>query len=305
MNNEILKIVIQVFGNFHRNHVCVIPCVNLYDQLQLVRRAYLSLVVVIQSFIISLTSSWINLVGCYINTTKRIAKLDRTLKTAHRRIHLVRWSIRNFFPVHSSIFKYPFKLVHRLTRFKSNGDARIGIVETWKGTSRSERYRSRCNFKFLPFRHTLTSHPLPLISVTVMHAVQPPCSVTFICLSSKLASRRARKFEASNGTAQWGHTTYTWNVSAVIATVITVRQFADHCLCNTSINAASCVHTFYLSLSLILSVFLYFSLPLSFPRSFVVCIRGRSKREGKNLTTTLPPSPSKDRRATNMIIPLL
>lgn len=186
-----------------------------------------------------------------------------------------------FFPVHSSIFKYPFKLVHRLTRFKSNSDARIGIVETWKGTSRSERYRSRCNFKFLPFRHTLTSHPLPLISVTVMHAVQPPCSVTFICLSSKLASRRARKFEASNGTAQWGHTTYTWNVSAVIATVITVRQFADHCLCNTSINAASCVHTFSTSLSLILSVFLYFSLPLSFPRSFVVCIRGlvRNERE--------------------------
>lgn len=281
MNNEILKIVIQIFGNFHRNHVSVIPCVNLYDQLQLVRRAYLSLVVVIQSFIISLTSSWINLVGCYINTTKRIAKLDRTLKTAHRRIHLVQWLIRNFFPVHSSIFKYPFKLVYRLTRFKSNGEARIGIVETWKGTSRSERYRSRCNFKFLPFRHTLTSHPLPLISVTVMHAVQPPCSVTFICLSSKLASRRARKFEASNGTAQWGHTTYTWNVSAVIATVITVRQFADHCLCNTSINAASCVHTFSTSLSLILSVFLYFSLPLSFPRSFVVCIRGlvRNERE--------------------------
>lgn len=170
-----------------------------------------------------------------------------------------------FFPVHSSIFKYPFKLVHRLTRFKSNGDARIGIVETWKGTSRSERYRSRCNFKFLPFRHTLTSHPLPLISVTVMHAVQPPCSVTFICLSSKLASRRARKFEASNGTAQWGHTTYTWNVSAVIATVITVRQFADHCLCNTSINAASCVHTFSTSLSLSFS--LSFSIFLCLSRS--------------------------------------
>lgn len=212
-----------------------------------------------------------------------------------------------FFPVHSSIFKYPFKLVHRLTRFKSNGDARIGIVETWKGTSRSERYRSRCNFKFLPFRHTLTSHPLPLISVTVMHAVQPPCSVTFICLSSKLASRRARKFEASNGTAQWGHTTYTWNVSAVIATVITVRQFADHCLCNTSINAASCVHTFSTSLSLSHSLCLSLLFSASLVPTIFRCLYPGtcSKREGKNLTTTLPPSPSKDRRATNMIIPLL
>lgn len=107
------------------------------------------------------------------------------------------------------------------------------------------------------------------------NAVQSPCSVTFICLSSELASRRARKFEASNGTAQWGHTTYTWNVSAVIATVITVRQFADHCLCNTSINAASCVHTFSLSLSFAL----LFSLPLSFPRSFVACIRGLARNE--------------------------
>lgn len=186
-----------------------------------------------------------------------------------------------FFPVHSSIFKYPFKLVHRLTRFKSNGDARIGIVETWKGTSRSERYRSRCNFKFLPFRHTLTSHPLPLISVTVMHAVQPPCSVTFICLSSKLASRRARKFEASNGTAQWGHTTYTWNVSAVIATVITVRQFADHCLCNTSINAASCVHTFSTSLSLSFSLSFSTFLCLSRSHDLSLFVSGdvRNERE--------------------------
>lgn len=149
MNNEILKIVIQVFGNFHRNHVCVIPCVNLYDQLQLVRRAYLSLVVVIQSFIISLTSSWINLVGCYINTTKRIAKLDRTLKPLSQNPSRPMIDTK-FFPVHSSIFKYPFKLVHRLTRFKSNGDARIGIVETWKGTSRSERYPLQFQIPPLP-----------------------------------------------------------------------------------------------------------------------------------------------------------
>lgn len=116
------------------------------------------------------------------------------------------------------------------------------------------------------------------------NTVQPPCSVTFICLSSReLASRRARKFEASNGTAQWGHTTYTWNVSAVIATVITVRQFADHCLCNTSINAASCVHTF--SLSLFCSTFLSASLV---PTIFRCLYPGTwSKREGeKNLTTT-------------------
>lgn len=125
------------------------------------------------------------------------------------------------------------------------------------------------------------------------NTVQPPCSVTFICLSSReLASRRARKFEASNGTAQWGHTTYTWNVSAVIATVITVRQFADHCLCNTSINAVSCVHTFSLSLSFAL----LFSLPLSFPRSFVVCIRGLGRNERGKKTWR---QHSKDRTTTN------
>lgn len=114
------------------------------------------------------------------------------------------------------------------------------------------------------------------------NTVQPPCSVTFICLSSReLASRRARKFEASNGTAQWGHTTYTWNVSAVIATVITVRQFADHCLCNTSINAASCVHTFSLSLSLLL----YFSLCLSRSHDLSLFVSGDlvETRGGKKL----------------------
>lgn len=145
--------------------------------------------------------------------------------------------------------------------------------------SRSEMIPFPLQFQIPPLP-TDPSHPLPLISVTIMHAVQPPCSVTFICLSSKLASRRARKFEASNGTAQWGHTTYTWNVSAVIATVITVRQFADHCLCNTSINAASCVHTFSLSLSTFLCLSRSHDLSLLYPGT---C----SKREGKNLTTTL------------------
>lgn len=196
------------------------------------------------------------------------------MKTAHYGIHIVRWSTQNFFPSIRQSLNIPWNLSEtRLTRFKSNCDARIGIVETWKGMSRSEMIPFPLQFQIPPLP-TDPSHPLPLISVTIMHAVQPPCSVTFICLSSKLASRRARKFEASNGTAQWGHTTYTWNVSAVIATVITVRQFADHCLCNTSINAASCVHTFSLSLSLLFSASLV-------PTIFRCCIRGlvRNERE--------------------------
>lgn len=125
-----------------------------------------------------------------------------------------------------------------------------------------------------------------------MHAVQPPCSVTFICLSSKLASRRARKFEASNGTAQWGHTTYTWNVSAVIATVITVRQFADHCLCNTSINAASCVHTFYLSLSLSFSLSFSTFLCLSRSHDLSLFVSGDLfETRGKKLNDDSSPLP--------------
>lgn len=128
------------------------------------------------------------------------------------------------------------------------------------------------------------------------NAVQSPCSVTFICLSSELASRRARKFEASNGTAQWGHTTYTWNVSAVIATVITVRQFADHCLCNTSINAASCVHTFSLSLSLLL----YFSLCLSRSHDLSLLVSGDLlETRGGGGRGELNDNPPKDRTTTN------
>lgn len=132
------------------------------------------------------------------------------------------------------------------------------------------------------------------------NAVQSPCSVTFICLSSELASRRARKFEASNGTAQWGHTTYTWNVSAVIATVITVRQFADHCLCNTSINAASCVHTFSLSLSLLL----YFSLCLSRSHDLSLLVSGdllETRGGGRGELNDNPPKIVQ----RQMIIPLI
>lgn len=72
-----------------------------------------------------------------------------------------------------------------------------------------------------------------------------------LLLSVYLASWRIGGHENSSPTEQHNEAvTYMWNVSAVIATVITVRQFADHCLCNTSTNAASCVHTFSASLSL-------------------------------------------------------
>lgn len=233
------------------------------------RPSCIPLPLLIQSFIIPLTSTWLNLVRRYINTPKR-TKLDWKSLIG---IHIVRWLIRNFSPSIHQSFKYPLELVHRLTRFKSNGDARIGIVER------------RVKKRMIPFPLQFQIPPLPTspdIRNCVMHAVQPPCSVTFICLSSKLASRRARKFEASNGTTQWGHTTYTWNVSAVIATVITVRQFADHCLCNTSINAASCVHTSPLSLSFSLSFSTFLRLSRSHDLS-VVCVRGLVR---KNLTTT-------------------